>query len=568
MIKNNILMLIDLIRGQGLKYFFMIVFSLITVIFFEIVSLAQVYPFIQLLTDGVRPVEGVLVKTINTQFGDITHTEFVRISAIILLCTVILKGLSTWVFTLYNTRYSFKLAEYTHLKMIERFHNVTYSQYKKIQFSNFLKFHVKELPTLAIIVSSTLLLVTEIFVFLAILIFIFTISPDVTLIALTMIGTIFLGNRYLISPKVVSLGVEREKSELLVVESLKRMFQGFIAHKFTNSTNVKTQRYPLLYSRYTDINILNILYQSASRILIESFGYGLVALIPLVIILTGRFDTFEFASFGIVMVSFLRLLPSINRITSSINVLAFSLPSLDLLRQYYFLETAQKYSEDINDFKTIDVDQLSIHYGQHKLITDLTFQIRKGDKIVISGPSGCGKTSLLERLIGLIPPDAGSVKINNSLKVDSENTDWSKRIAYLGQNSYVFNSSIRDNVVVGREFDATAYRKIIDICHLAQISMSDENSTASVGEDGNRLSGGQKQRVNLARVLYENPEIIILDEPTSAIDNETALSILKRIKSEFNDKTIIIIDHRKHFMPIATLTINFSLNEVQILRKE
>ena len=256
------------------------------------------------------------------------------------------------------------------------------------------------------------------------------------------------------------------------------------------------------------------------------------------------------------MISFLRLLPSLNRIISGFNVINFSLPSLELIRKYLEIRPAKKYNETINEFEYLDADKISVSYNHVTVFKNFNIKIEKGSVVVISGPSGSGKTTLLERLIGLVPPDSGKVVVNGKINCSIQNEDWRRRLGYLGQQSYIFNGTIKDNIVLNRKFDLDLYDKTLKICLLDGLAESRASSSEFIGEEGNKLSGGQRQRVSLARVLYANPEIIILDEPTSAIDNKSSLKIIDNLRNAYSDKTILVIDHRGHFASLADHNVN------------
>ena len=204
--------------------------------------------------------------------------------------------------------------------------------------------------------------------------------------------------------KIVKLGFEREANESIISAELKRTFQGFLTTKIDGKNDEQLLSYKNTYHNYTNSNIHNIVLQTISRVTIESSGYALLAIIPLVAIFFGLFDQFDFASFGLVMISFLRLLPSLNRIISGFNVINFSLPSLELIRKYLEIRPAKKYNETINEFEYLDADKISVSYNHVTVFKNFNIKIEKGSVVVISGPSGSGKTTLLERLIGLVPP--------------------------------------------------------------------------------------------------------------------------------------------------------------------
>ena len=176
---------------------------------------------------------------------------------------------------------------------------------------------------------------------------------------------------------------------------------------------------------------------------------------------------------------------------------------------------------------------------------DCNFEILKGNKIYIKGESGCGKSTLMNIVSGLI-----EIKETN-LFIDEKNIRFPFRISnlgYLTQKPFFIADTIKQNICLGMSKDQQDEKKIFE--HLQDLQIYDDVKKMKKGldtfisNDGEGLSGGQLQRIALARLLYTNPDLIILDESTNAVDQETENLIMNNLFKKYSDKTIIIISHR------------------------
>jgi len=179
-------------------------------------------------------------------------------------------------------------------------------------------------------------------------------------------------------------------------------------------------------------------------------------------------------------------------------------------------------------------------------VDDISFDVNAGETIGIVGLTGAGKSTMLKLLPRFYQPDAGSIQIDNT---DIRNVDVEslrQHIGYVGQNPYIFEGSIADNIGYSspdwNDDDIESAAELVGADTF--ISELDEGYATEVGEEGETLSGGQRQRISLARAIYNNPEILILDEATSHVDNITESYIRNNLQDYLDQRTVFIIAHR------------------------
>ena len=190
-------------------------------------------------------------------------------------------------------------------------------------------------------------------------------------------------------------------------------------------------------------------------------------------------------------------------------------------------------------------------------LSGFNLAIKAGDRVGIIGRIGSGKTTLSKLLIALYQPQTGSILIDGTDIRSIDPTDLRRAVGYLPQNLVLFSGSVRDNLQIGtRGVDDAALLRAAGMAGLLDIvSRHPKGFDMPVGERGESLSGGQRQTVALARALVTDPPILILDEPTHAMDHSAEERLKARIQEDMKDKTIIIITHRDSLLSVVNTLV-------------
>ena len=211
------------------------------------------------------------------------------------------------------------------------------------------------------------------------------------------------------------------------------------------------------------------------------------------------------------------------------------------------LKKSRKMNFPIDKILEIKIRNLSFDYGEKDILKGLNFNLINGQTIGIIGESGAGKTTLLNILSGLIKPRDGEILINNKL-MDLNQYEMNNVVGYVPQTPYLIDDTILNNIAFGEfdeNIDITKVHSVIKETELNSLIHNLEKGIYSmVGESGLKLSGGQRQRICIARALYKNPLILILDEPTSSLDQKTSDEIMKTLKNT-RDLIKIIVTHKE-----------------------
>jgi ABC-type bacteriocin/lantibiotic exporter with double-glycine peptidase domain len=247
-----------------------------------------------------------------------------------------------------------------------------------------------------------------------------------------------------------------------------------------------------------------------------------------------------------------RIMPSINRIIGNVQNLRFSLPTIEKLYEECKLFTVdlENKNESFLDFqKEIKVDNISYSYPGVAIanLSNISFSIPVGKSIGFIGGSGAGKTTLIDIILGLLSPSQGSILVDGK-DIALNMRAWQNIIGYIPQDIYLTDDTMRNNIAFGLHKDEINDLWVKDALVKAELkefidSLPDGLDTM-VGEHGVRLSGGQRQRIGIARALYHKPNVLVMDESTSSLDNTTESKVMQSINTLHGEKTIIIIAHR------------------------
>jgi len=250
---------------------------------------------------------------------------------------------------------------------------------------------------------------------------------------------------------------------------------------------------------------------------------------------------------------------SINFKGSTPTILSF----LNILGKQKNISKNNEVYSAINFEKSLKIEKLSFQYDKNlpNVFSNITLEIDKGEKVAIKGQTGSGKSTLVNIISGLLDPTIGNIIVDDNIINSNNKKNWQKNISIVPQNIFLNDATILENIAIGINLDEIDNEKVIQTAKLAQINNFIESLPnkykEKVGERGIRLSGGQKQRIGIARALYRDANLIILDEPTNALDLETEKLVIDSITKFSKEITIIMISHSnnslKYFDKIVDL---------------
>jgi ABC-type multidrug transport system fused ATPase/permease subunit len=193
-----------------------------------------------------------------------------------------------------------------------------------------------------------------------------------------------------------------------------------------------------------------------------------------------------------------------------------------------------------------------------------TLVVEPGEMLAVTGPSGCGKSTLLGVLLGLVTPDAGSVRIGDIDLASLDPDAWRARVAWVPQRPHLFAASIADNVRLGRRDAAAAdvLRAVARAGLTDLVARLPNGLLTRLGEGGAGLSMGERQRVALARAFLRDAPLLLLDEPTANLDGDTEAAVMEAVRELTRGRTVVLVAHRPALVGLADRAVQLAPGQV------
>lgn len=374
-------------------------------------------------------------------------------------------------------------------------------------------------------------------------------------------------------------GREGQQYKSRIYQWMNQSLGGIKEIKVLNREEDFIEHYDIYFSKYVRVLRLNRLIGVVPKYIIEMVCMtGLLAAVIFKIFF-GQRELIDFVpQLAVFAVAAFRLLPSVGRINEHLSAVLYAMPSLDLI--YNDLKEVEKtYTDKQERDKTwrlqdkIEVRKVTYRYpdGDVNVIENASFVIKKGQTAAFVGTSGAGKSTIVDVLLGLLPPQYGKIYADG-MNIYKNLLTWQMEIGYIPQTIYLSDDSIRNNVAFGIKEDKIDEEAVVRALKQAQlydfVEVLPEGLDTFVGDRGVRLSGGQRQRIGIARALYHDPEILVLDEATSALDNETESAVMEAIEKLQGQKTILIIAHRLTTIQNADVIFEVNDGKVEVKSKQ
>ncbi len=540
--------LLDLLGFKKRIFFFLLVFSSIIASMLEVLGLGLLIPIVSSLLDN-----SFYLKFNNyaSEYGlsPFTKENFLYFCIILLPCIFFLKNLFLLFYYHFEANFIFKSIRDFSKKIYKTFLYQKYEFYIEESSSNFFTKLGNELSILQVYLIASVNFVSEIIILTFLMIFLFYFVFEETII-IFLVGVICIIIFYLIFyKKIKKLGEVRKKIELERTKKILETANGIKEIKIYNKENIFEQGYGANTEKLSNFFKKYYVIQKIPKLFFEVVAIFIISLV-IFVFLNNNTSTNIILKLTIISATIIRILPSINKVVHAYNSRKYSMPSVDSAINFFErLKIKKNYKQnELKNFKKIikitnvEFDHKSKN-EKKSIFKNLNLTINKGDKISIIGNSGSGKSTMVDLILGFLSPDKGQISIDG---IDTKNKLLKNLISYCPQFIYIFDTSLEKNISLEddlKNIDLKKINKLKYICCLNIYSNANKIRKKTLGESGSKISGGQKQRVGIARALYFNPKILILDESFNAIDEKTSKKILTNIIKHYPDLTIILITH-------------------------
>ena len=558
--------------GKYNRAFYFSTFFILLSSIYEMGSLLLLIPYIEILQNGEiidgSSKTGFIINWVKDFFQLNTNLEILIFSSVSISLVFFVGFFFKYFSSKLSTKLTFKIA---HDLSKRAFLNLVRKPFKFIRSENSSEYISLISVKITQIVYGYFLslnnLLNGIFLFGFLLIFILSINLSLGFTILFSLILIFGGLIKFKGRKIYNRGTKISEKNSQIVKFIQET-RGFIRQIFLYELgDFFVSKFKDLDKKSKKLQFQNQWQGTYPKFFVES---SVLTIIPLLIILSialsykstsnqGELISNSIKLFVFLIVSIQRLLPVANQMYVGIITIKGTQGGINdylrLVNNLSFKSKLSKKTVEISFNNKISIENISFQYvKQNELFNNLNFQIFKSKKIALIGKSGAGKSTFIDLLSGLSIPTEGEIKIDEVLLSNSNRRSWSRKVTYVPQQDFFLDEPVLENILLGSNIETFDFERLKWACKMAMvddfIEISESGLSVSMGENGNKFSGGQKQRIGIARAMYRNSELLILDESTSSLDVEIEKKIIQNILN-LKNQTIIFVTHRlrvlRHF---------------------
>jgi ABC-type multidrug transport system fused ATPase/permease subunit len=530
-------------RGLGMIFVLMLIGTVL-----EMFSLALVVPIVGLL---VNPDYIDRVPLVHRLFGDLTTTQYVLGAMGLLVGVYFLKTLfliwKTWVQRGFSNDVTVRIAQ----DLYENYLRQPYPFHLERNSAIMIRNSQSSASLMGGVIDPLLLIASEFLVSGGLLVLMLLLEPVGSLSAIAVFGSFSIVFRRITSSRIAKWGEAQDFYKGSIIQHLQQGFSGVKDIKILGREDYFIAGYNRDLSGNAFVQRRYAVAQTLPRFSMELLTIICLGLLVSLMVVSNKAIGDILPVLSLFGAAAFRLLPSISQVINSFMSININRPIVNNLYNDLSLKiptttTDQKSRKLLN---RIDIEGLSFSYARttRDALNAVSIHVRRGEAVGLIGSSGSGKSTLVDVLLGLLEPTSGRVCIDG-IDIRQNLRAWQDQIGYVPQSIFLTDDTLRRNVAFGLpkdKIDDDAVKSAIRSAQLEEFvaSLPDGIETL-VGERGVRLSGGQRQRIGIARALYHNPDVLVLDEATSSLDTETEHGVMQAVQALQGDKTVIIVAHR------------------------
>jgi ABC-type multidrug transport system fused ATPase/permease subunit len=553
--------LFDLLTHRERLRFLLLLILIIVMAFVDMLGVASILPFLAVVADPGQIRQNSYLSGLNGWLGGLDDQTFLIMLGLGVLAMLVL-SLTIKITTLYaNARFT-QMRNYSISgRLLAGYLRQPYAWFLNHHSAQLNRAVLQEVTTLisrALIPAMRIIAQSLTIVFLLGLLLV--INPAVAAGA----GVIFVGTYAAIfwgfRGKLRKLGDIRLEASRRRFKVADEVFGAVKEVKLLGLENAYLARFQAPSRRLAESESTAQLIGEMPRYLLESVTFGGIVLMILVLLVESGSTVNEvLPTLGIFAFAGLRLFPAVQLMYLSLTTLRTTAATLDSVHRDYMEVVVQDGPRARPRHGTAPLrlrDRLELHeilyrypLAERPALAGLSLDVRAKTTVGIVGGTGAGKTTAVDVLLGLLHPQAGTLRVDGTAITQANLRSWQGALGYVPQQIYLIDDSVSANIAFGiqpENRDQAAIEAAARVANLHDFVLSElpQGYDTPVGERGVRLSGGQRQRIGIARALYHDPDVLILDEATSALDNLTERAVMDAVHALGHQKTIIMIAHR------------------------
>ncbi len=532
----------------------LLVVMLLIGVFLEMLSIGLVVPLIAVLMQDNPAQYFPVLQPAFDSLGQIDQQTLMLTGLLVFVSAYVIKILFLALFCWYQTRVIFLVQAKISERLFDVYLQQPYSFHLQRNSAQLIRNISGEVGLFATGgMMSSLRLLSELLILTGLVILLLFAEPLGSLFVVGLFVVVVGGFHGLTRHRLRRWGSLRQHHDGLIMQHLQQGLGGIKAAKLGGYEATFLRQYSTNMSCAVRVQRKQHVLDQMPRLGLELLAISALAILVMSLVLQGRDPVIVLPVLGMFVAVAFRLMPSINRIITTSQYINYSLPAIDKVYTELIVDApppaATGATEKHTSFTRLVMDGVFYTYPKATVpaLRQISLMINKGEAVGIVGESGAGKSTLIDVLLGLLASQEGDITIDGA-PMQATLRCWQRQIGYVPQSIYLTDDSIRRNIAFGvpeKSIDDVAVLRAIQAAQLSRfITGLPDGIETRVGELGVRLSGGQRQRIGIARALYHNPAVLVLDEATSSLDMITEREVMQAVMALQGDRTLIIVAHR------------------------
>lgn len=548
----------DLLDRAQKKKILIIFFLFLLMSLFQVIGVAAIFPFINLVMDPSMIETNRLLNLVYRKMNFSDVDAFVIFIGIAIFCLIlfsnVLSAFTVWA----KTRFVMGLNHSLSRKLLSLYLSKPYIYFLNKNSASMGKKLLAEVYQLTNKMLIPIFeLIVNLLVIIAIVTLLFFTNFKTTFVALIILGGSYTLIHLYIKKRIKKSGEEWVKANEGRYKTTGESLTGIKATKVVGREKFFVDKYSQFSKRFTRVETYVKVASELPKYILEAIAFGGIILLVVILTITEGdakeviplVSLFAFAGY--------RMMPAMQKVFHSLTNINFNQAILDSIHSdiiesdNFELENIEPVLQNMIFQKELNLKDVSFNYPKSEIPTlhQINLVVKKNSSIGFVGSTGSGKTTLIDTIMGLLIPQVGGMYVDDVRIVKDNIRSWQNNIGYVPQDIFLTDDTIMRNIAFGIPDDEIEFQKVLTAAKIAFLDSFIENELPAkydtvIGERGVRLSGGQRQRIGLARALYNNPEVLVLDEATSSLDGVTETSVIEAIKNASKNRTMIMIAHR------------------------
>jgi ABC-type multidrug transport system fused ATPase/permease subunit len=536
-------------KRAGLTQFLLMLVGMV----FETIGIGLLIPVLTLISKKNLAEEYPSLQPFLHRIGDPSQKQMVVGVMIILVLVYVLKMLFLTLLAWRQSRFIFSLQFFFSQTLFKGYLGQPYTFHLQRNSAQLIRNVTVIVSSMTSSLTALMTILTEFFAFFGILIFLLYLEPFGTVFVVSIFGVAAWIFQRMTRRRLLQWGNSFQFHEEKRILHLQQGLGGAKDVKLLGREDDFLNQYSIHNAGSARSGQRKETLQVLPRLWLELLAVMCMAILVLALVVQGRDFGKILPTLGIFAAAAFRLMPSVNRMMSAFQNVRYAEPAINALSEELSIintgSAPAAAQAQMPFLEAITLNEVFFSYAGTEVnaLNGVSISISKGSAVGFIGTSGAGKSTLVDTILGLLKPTHGSVMIDGT-DIQANLRGWQNHIGYVSQSIFLTDDTLRRNIAFGLADDLIDEAAILRAIRSAQLeqfveTLPDGLNTV-VGERGVRLSGGQRQRIGIARALYHNPPVLVLDEATSSLDSFTESGVMEAVKELRGSKTLIIVAHR------------------------